>query len=49
MVSPISSSRTDVEICQGGFYSKMVNTVNKVRQYNHMVYGDPKGEKLKRV
>lgn len=29
--------------------AKIANMLNKVQQYNQMVYGDPKGEKYKPV
>jgi hypothetical protein len=33
----------DKNLYYGAFYAKLVTTLNKIKQYNHMVYGDPKG------
>jgi len=45
----VNASTSCNDVCHGGFYAKMVNTVNHLRQYNHMVYGSPEGETLTKV
>lgn len=34
---------TDKDLYYGQFYAKLATTVNRIKQYNHMVFGDPHG------